>query len=234
MSKLSRLFAADHPTKHAAQPKIGRLVADLLPIPKKRAMALPDLVLLDRDGVINVNRPESVKSKSELTLIPGSAAAIARLNQAGVSVAIVTNQSVVGRGLITDAQLAEIHDFLKECLLAEASAHIDRIYYAPDAPDAAGMRRKPRPGMLLEALADFKISAKNCVMIGDSMTDFEAAYAAGCRFHLVRTGHGAENLEKFRQELSILLPPGRQTPKIDHFIHADLAEAVQSLFGEKV
>ena len=197
-----------------------------------RAIPLPELILLDRDGVINENRPDSVKSKSELILISGAAKAIARLNEAGVGVAIVTNQSVVGRGIISTAQLEEIHEFLLECLWVEGGARIDHIYFAPDAPDSASIRRKPRPGMLFEAMADFKVSAKNTVMIGDNLTDFEAAYEAGCDFHLVRTGQGQTHEEKFRHELAALLHPSPTTPKPDYYIHANLADAVACLFGD--
>lgn len=196
----------------------------------KPGMALPELVLLDRDGVINENRPDAVKSPSELRLIAGSAAAIARLNRAGIGVAIVTNQSVVGRGIISLAELDAIHKHLADALWCEAQARIDRIYFAPDAPDAASSRRKPRPGMLFEALADFQVDPLNSVMIGDNMTDFEAAYEAGCHFHLVRTGNGQGHEMKFRQELATLLPPEPGSAKPDNYIHDSLAAAIASIF----
>ena len=197
----------------------------------RRIHALPELVLLDRDGVINENRPDSVKNISELKIIRGAAEAIARLNHAGIGVAIVTNQSIVGRGIISAAALNHIHDTLLKILWDEAGARIDHIYVAPDDPNTPTMRRKPRPGMLLEALADFKKSAKKTIMIGDNMTDFEAAYAAGCQFHLVRTGNGVIHQEKIRQELATLLPPGQENSNPDHYIHDDLAAAIDSIFG---
>ncbi|MCX8506810.1 MAG: HAD-IIIA family hydrolase [Alphaproteobacteria bacterium] len=238
MVKLSHMFKAAPGGKTAKKKKPSQLKHRAHHLLKKvapqfvRSVPLPELVLLDRDGVINENRPDSVKSKSELVLIAGAANAIARLNEAGIGVAIVTNQSVVGRGLISQAQLDEIHEFLLECLWVEGGARIDHIYYAPDAPDSASIRRKPRPGMLFEAMADFKVSAKHTVMIGDNLTDFEAAYEAGCDFHLVRTGNGQSHEEKFRHELAALLHPSPSTPKPDYYIHGNLAEAVACLFGD--
>lgn len=147
------------------------------------------LVLLDRDGVLNRDRPESVRTPEELIMIPRAGAAVARLNRAGIRVAVVTNQSVVGRGVIDEAMLAGIHDRLA-AMLAEDGARLDALLIAPDAPDAATVRRKPAPGMLNEALAQFGERPDKCPMIGDALRDLEAASAAGCPRVLVRTGKG--------------------------------------------
>ena len=147
------------------------------------------LVLLDRDGVLNQDRPSSVRAPDELVMIPRAGAAVARLNRAGIRVAVVTNQSVVGRGLIDEAMLARIHDTLA-AKLAEDGARLDALLVAPDAPDAATDRRKPGPGMLNEALAQFGQRPDKCPMIGDALRDLEAAKAAGCPRVLVRTGKG--------------------------------------------
>jgi D-glycero-D-manno-heptose 1,7-bisphosphate phosphatase len=148
------------------------------------------LVLTDRDGVLNEDRPEGVTHPDQLRLIAGAAAALRRLNRAGVPVACVTNQSVVGRGVISAAELAAIQARL-EAELAAAGARLDLILVAPDAPERAGPRRKPAPGMLLEALERFQVMPDEAVMIGDDLRDLEAAAAAGCRRILVRTGKGA-------------------------------------------
>lgn len=151
------------------------------------------LVLLDRDGVLNEDREDYVKSPAELILIPRAAAAVARLNEAGFKVAIVTNQSAVGRGIITQAELNAINGAL-EAALAEEGAAVDAVYVAPDAPDAATERRKPGPGMLLEALRDFGAEPGETPMIGDTLRDMEAALAAGCPRILVRSGKGRATL----------------------------------------
>jgi len=148
------------------------------------------LVLLDRDGVLNEDLAESVRRPQDLVLIPGAAAAVARLNEAGIKVAVVTNQSVVGRGLVDPASLDEIHRALADGLAA-AGAHIDAIFCCTNAPNRPSLRRKPAPGMLLEALDRFGATSETTPMIGDSLRDLQAAGRAGCPRILVRTGKGA-------------------------------------------
>ncbi len=177
------------------------------------------LILLDRDGVLNHEREGYVKSPDELVLIPGAAAAVARLNRAGHKVAVCTNQGVVGRGLIDEAMLATIHEALKS-RLALAGARLDALFYAPDHPDNPGLRRKPGPGMLQEAMAQFDAKPEDTVMIGDSLRDLEAAAAAGCRRILVLTGHG-------RRLRGAGLPAAVQPVAV----HPDLAAAVSALIG---
>jgi D-glycero-D-manno-heptose 1,7-bisphosphate phosphatase len=149
------------------------------------------LVLLDRDGVINVNREDYVKSPGELVLVPGAAAALARLNREGMRVAVCTNQSCVGRGIVTADRLEQIHTHLRT-LLAREGARIDAIFVCPHAPWERCTCRKPAPGLLREALRRFGAEAGETPMIGDALRDLQAAKAAGCPRHLVRTGHGIE------------------------------------------
>jgi len=148
------------------------------------------LVLLDRDGVLNVDREDSVKTPGELVMLPGAAEAVARLNAAGRLVAVCSNQSVVGRGIIDEAMLGRIHEKLAD-ELARAGARLDAVFFCPDAPHNAGPRRKPAPGMLFDAMRRFRIAAEDTVMIGDALSDLEAASSAGCRRILLRTGKGA-------------------------------------------
>ncbi|HKU94530.1 MAG TPA: HAD-IIIA family hydrolase [Vineibacter sp.] len=179
------------------------------------------LVLLDRDGVINHDRPDSVKSPDELILLPGTAAAIARLNEAGVRVAVVTNQSVVGRNIISMQMLERIHGELRS-RLAREGAQLDTVLVCTDAPDRPSPRRKPQPGMLLEALRLFRASAEETPMIGDDLRDLQAAKAAGCRRVLVRTGKGAA-----------VQAAGIAADLLPVAVRADLAAAVDSyLKGE--
>ncbi len=177
------------------------------------------LVLLDRDGVLNRERKDFIKSVDELEMIPGAAAAVARLNRAGHRVAVVSNQSAVGRGMITSAQLDAIMAALASHLAA-AGAKLDAIITCTDPPWAASERRKPGPGMLQEAIAQFGAKPAETVMIGDSHRDLEAAVRAGCRRILVRTGNGR------RTEAEGLPGPILPCP-----IENDLAAAVDRLLA---
>lgn len=175
------------------------------------------LFLLDRDGVLNADRPDSVKSPGELVLLPGAAAAVRRLNEAGRLVAVCTNQSVVGRGIIDEAMLGRIHEKLRT-ELAREGARLDALFHCPDHPRQPGPRRKPAPGMLREAMARFHIAPAETVMIGDALVDLEAAAAAGCRRILVRSGKG-----RTTQAAGL---PAHVLPVA---VHEDLAGAVAAL-----
>ena len=152
------------------------------------------LVLLDRDGVINEDIESSVKSISEFRLIPGTLEAISLFNQANLRIAIVTNQAVVGRGIITANVLNDIH-FYMQSLFKEKDAHIDSIFTCTSA-DPSDPRRKPNPGLLIEALDHFKISPCDAALIGDSLRDIEAASLAGCHRYLVLTGNGRKTINE--------------------------------------
>ena len=151
------------------------------------------LVLLDRDGVINEDRADFVKSPAELIFIPKALEAIARLNGHGHKLAVVTNQSCIGRGIINEDQLDSIHGKLRDAL-AKVAGRLDDIIIAPDAPWAATERRKPGPGMLIEAMRKFNMLPAETVLIGDSERDIEAAKSAGCHRILVQTGKGRKTL----------------------------------------
>lgn len=154
------------------------------------------LILLDRDGVLNRDYPDDyVKSPAELIMLPGVGAAVAKLNARGWPVALCTNQACVGKGIIDTAMLGRIHDDMR-AHLARDGAKIDAIFFAPDPPWAQTDRRKPGPGMLREAMAQFRKTPAETVFIGDSVTDLQAAAAAGCRRILVRSGKGAATQAK--------------------------------------
>ncbi len=175
------------------------------------------LILLDRDGVLNLDRADYVKTPDELVLLAGAAAAVARLNAARHRVVVCTNQSAVGRGIIDAERLTLIHHRLRE-QIAAAGGHLDDILACTDAPDRPGPWRKPRPGMLLEAMRRFHATASETVMIGDHLRDLEAAAAAGCRRILVRTGQGSATQ-------AAGLPPA----VLPVAVHEDLAAAVTAL-----
>jgi len=178
------------------------------------------MVLLDRDGVLNEDRSDYVKSPDELILIPGAATAIARLNRAGFLTVVITNQGAIGRGLFDLDMLARIHEKLR-AELAREGAHIDDILFCPDHPDHPTERRKPAPGMLLEALSRHGGMAEETPMIGDTLRDMEAAAAIGCPRIMVRTGHGEKTLAT---GLGDDVQPVR--------VFADLAAAIDAWLGE--
>jgi len=179
------------------------------------------LVLLDRDGVLNENREDYVKHPGELVMLPGAGKAVARLNQANIRVALVTNQAVVGRKIIDESMLHQIHHRLRNALEKDG-ARLDAIFYCTDPPDAPGPRRKPNPGMLAQALERFAEDPKTTPMIGDALRDLEAAAALHCPRILVRTGKGAAT-----QAEGI---PGHVLPVA---IYENLAEAVDALLEER-
>lgn len=145
------------------------------------------LVILDRDGVLNEDRVDYVKNLEELKMIEGSAKAVAKLNKAGIKVAVATNQSCIGKGIITEQELSTIHNAITTALKGQGGA-IDLWLHCPD--DTESYRRKPAPGMLLEAMQHFSVVPENTVFIGDALRDLQAAEAAKCQPLLVRTGKG--------------------------------------------
>ncbi len=180
-------------------------------------MNRPDLVLLDRDGVLNVARADYVRTPDQLTMIPGAAAAVARLNAAGLRVAVCTNQSAVGRGIVAAPMLERIHETLRAAL-ARDGARLDALFACTDAPGPPSTHRKPAPGMLLDALRRFGTAPDRAVMIGDSLRDLQAAAAAGVARILVRTGHGAATQAA-----------GLPRELLPVAVHDDLAAAVGAL-----
>lgn len=161
------------------------------------------LVILDRDGVINFDSDEYIKSPAEWRPIPGSLEAIARLNQHGYQIAIATNQTAVARGLIDMRMLNSIHQKLHVSALA-VGAHINAIFFCPHAADEFCDCRKPRPGMLTAIGKRFGINLRGVPMVGDALRDMQAAFEVGCSPYLVRTGKGEKTLQTGG------LPPGTQ------------------------
>ena len=153
------------------------------------------LVLLDRDGVINRDAKTGILRVEDFHILPRAPEAIGMLNQAGFRIAICTNQSAVGRGQLSEAILDAMHTTLQH----EVNKHggkIDLFLHAPDIPEQPTNRRKPGPGMLLEAIAQFGADPAQTPMVGDMLRDMEAALAAGCPRILVRSGKGAHTLEQ--------------------------------------
>lgn len=151
------------------------------------------LILLDRDGVLNEDRADYVKTPDELVPLPGIGPAIAALNARNWRVVVCTNQACIGKGIIDEAMLHLIHDRLR-AHLAKSGARLDEILFAPDPPWSASDRRKPGPGMMREAMQRFRIPADDTVFIGDTDIDMLAGARAGVRRILVRSGKGAATL----------------------------------------
>jgi D-glycero-D-manno-heptose 1,7-bisphosphate phosphatase len=150
---------------------------------------LKPAIFLDRDGVIVENRADYVKSISEIQILAGALAALARAAQLEARLVVVSNQSAIGRGLLTEAGLQAITAHLQAAITA-AGGRIDGWYFCPHRPDAGCHCRKPKPGMLLDAAADLGLDLPASVIIGDAMSDLLAGQAAGTQAILVRTGRG--------------------------------------------
>lgn len=153
-------------------------------------------VLLDRDGTIN-EEIGYVLSPAELRLIPGAAEAIRDLRALGLGVVVVTNQSPVGRGWITESDLTAIHDRLRK-LLRDAGADVDAIEHCPHRPEEDCTCRKPQTGMVDRAAAQLGFDPAEAFVMGDHAGDMALGRAIGARTILVQTGHGEEELEAAR------------------------------------
>ncbi|HEY8069056.1 MAG TPA: D-glycero-beta-D-manno-heptose 1,7-bisphosphate 7-phosphatase [Burkholderiales bacterium] len=147
------------------------------------------LVILDRDGTINQDSDQYIKSPLEWKPIPGSLEAIARLTQGGWRCVVATNQSGIARGLFDMATLNAIHAEMHRAV-GQAGGRIDAIFFCPHAADSNCECRKPKPGLLREIGARFDTELQGVPMIGDSLRDVEAAAAVGAKPYLVLTGKG--------------------------------------------
>jgi D-glycero-D-manno-heptose 1,7-bisphosphate phosphatase len=151
------------------------------------------LIILDRDGVINYDSDQFIKSPDEWRPIPGSLEAIARLNHAGFRVVVATNQSGLGRGLFDMATLIAIHEKMYKAL-AHAGGRIDAVFYCPHTADSDCDCRKPKPGMLVEIGQRFGVELTGVPCVGDSVRDLQAADAMAAQPILVLTGKGEKTL----------------------------------------
>lgn len=209
------------------------------------SLSLPKLVMLDRDGVINedVGYP-GVICKEDFQLTPGAATAIGKLKRSGCRVVITTNQACVGRGLLALSGLEEIHGRMERLLREQDDgAVIDRIYICTSV-DKKDPRKKPNPGMVVEACSDFQVDPADSIFIGDTLTDLQAAKSGGVqRRILVETGYGfglmggesacipANVVEEIDIETGS--SSSHQMNRVTPFMYAvNLAEAVSSIVGE--
>ena len=172
------------------------------------------LIILDRDGTINEDRDDFVKTPDEWVPIPGALEAIARLNHAGWHTVVVTNQSGLGRGLFDMSTLNAMHLKMNQAL-AKHGGRIDAVFFCPHTPEEHCDCRKPLPGLMLLVGERYGLNLKDVAVVGDSLRDLLAGVAAGCPTHLLRTGKAAQYSE---EQLAHVLAqaPGTQ-------VHADLA-----------
>ena len=180
------------------------------------------LVILDRDGTVNEDSADYVKSPDEWTPLPGALEAIARLNHAGWHVVLASNQSGLGRGLFDVSTLNAMHAKM-HALLANVGGRVDAVFYCPHAPDEGCHCRKPEPGLVEQIGERYGIDLQGVPMAGDSARDAVAAVAAGCEPHLVLTGKGAAYRGR---DLPDSFPKETQ-------VHADLAAFADFLLARE-
>jgi D-glycero-D-manno-heptose 1,7-bisphosphate phosphatase len=179
----------------------------------------PKLVILDRDGVINADSDDYIKSLAEWVPLPGSIAAIARLSRAGFKIGVATNQSGIARGYFDEIALANIHARLCE-LVEDEGGQVDTICYCPHGPEEGCRCRKPAPGLLEQISAELQLPSAGAWYVGDTHKDLDLALAMGCKPILVRTGKGANTEAK-------LEPTLRKTDTVVD----DLSAAVEHILG---
>jgi len=176
----------------------------------------PNLVILDRDGVINYDSSDYIKTPGEWLPIPGSLEAIGKLKRSGYRVAIATNQSGLARDYFSEYTLANIHQKMQQLLADRFDTQIDLIAWCPHLPDEGCSCRKPAPGLLSQIAEEFKVELKGVWFIGDSLKDLQAAAAVGAQPVLVKTGKGLDTSSS------------NELPS-ETLVYADLAGAVDEL-----
>ncbi len=175
------------------------------------------LVILDRDGVVNEDSGEHIKSEQEWHAIPGSLSAIAKLNHHGYRVVVATNQSGLASGKFTLKDLNRIHQKM-HTHLAQFGGVVEAIFFCPHGPDAGCDCRKPKPGLFHDIQKRLHISLKDVVTVGDKCSDMEAALAVGCKPMLVKTGQGQSQIDAGR--IADTIP-----------VYADLAAAASAILS---
>jgi D-glycero-D-manno-heptose 1,7-bisphosphate phosphatase len=154
---------------------------------------------MDRDGVINRDRSDYVKNWSEFEFLTGSLDALRLLTLNGYHIILITNQSVINRKMMTEAELQEIHEKMRTAIV-DHGGRIEAVYYCPHTPDDGCNCRKPEQGLIHRAQADYGLDLSNTCMIGDNLKDIKCGRRAGCgTVILVRTGHGKET-ERYCRE----------------------------------
>lgn len=178
------------------------------------------LVILGRDGILNKYREDHVKSPAEWVPIPGALEAVARLNHAGWHTVVATNQAGIGRGLIDMASVNAIHAHMNLMLLAQGG-RLDAVFFCAHTPDEGCSCRKPQPGMMRDIGQRYGVDLHHVPMVCDTLRDLQAAQAAGCEPHLVRTGRAAGLAPELVQQMLDKVPGAT--------VHADLGAFAEFL-----
>ncbi len=178
------------------------------------------LIIFGRDGILNKYREDHVKAPAEWVPIPGALEAVARLNHAGWHAVVATNQAGIGRGLIDMASINAIHAHMNLMLLAQGG-RLDAVFFCPHTPEDGCSCRKPLPGMMRDIGQRYGVDLQHVPMVCDTLRDLQAALAAGCEPHLVRSGRAAGlTAEQLQQMLDKV--PGTT-------VHADLGAFAEFL-----
>jgi D-glycero-D-manno-heptose 1,7-bisphosphate phosphatase len=180
------------------------------------------LIILGRDGILNQYRDDHVKAPGEWVPLPGALEAVSRLNHAGWHAVVATNQAGIGRGMIDMASVNLIHAHMNKLMQAQG-ARLDAVFFCPHTPEEHCECRKPLPGMMLEIGQRFGIDLAHVPVAADTLRDLQAAHAAGCEPHLVRTGRAAHLDETLVAQWCQQVPGVR--------VHADLAAMAEHLIG---
>ena len=188
-----------------------------------------NLLILDRDGVINQDSPDFIKSPDEWKPIPGSLEAIGRLSQAGYDIVILTNQSGVGRGLISADMLAQIHVRMLD-YIQQHGGKIQSILFCPHHPDDNCNCRKPKAGLYQELTEQLKVSLEETYSVGDSLRDLIAAKDAGAIPILVRTGNGRKTIKELKSYYA-----DKQQPSLDGLlVYENLNKFADALLSKEI
>ncbi|MDQ1362702.1 MAG: D-glycero-D-manno-heptose 1,7-bisphosphate phosphatase [Pseudomonadota bacterium] len=176
------------------------------------------LIVLDRDGVINLDSDDYIKSVDEWQPVPGSLQAMGKLCQAGYTLVVATNQSGIARGYFDLSTLHAMHVKMGK-QLEQYGGQVDAVFFCPHAPDDKCNCRKPKDGLLRDIASRYQINLTGVPVIGDSLRDIQSARSVGARPILVRTGKGVRTVQKHADELA------------DVPVYKDLAEAVTAILS---
>ncbi len=176
-------------------------------------------IFLDRDGVINVNRSDHVKSWAEFEFLPGALDALRSLTQLSWPIVVVSNQAIIGRGYVSRETVDEIHARMREAVRS-AGGRIDDVFYCPHRPEEHCECRKPSPGLLRIAARTLGLDLSRSFFVGDAESDVLAARGVGCRPILVKTGRGSGQ--------QALL---RQAQMVGYYLAEDLTDAANWILG---
>ena len=184
-----------------------------------------DVIFLDRDGVINHDSPDYIKSWAEFEFLPGSLEALRLLSRRGYRLILITNQSIINRGMVPLEVLSDIHEHMCQSV-ADAGGRIEAIFFCPHRPDENCACRKPKPGLIRQAVQRYGINPADAMMIGDNAKDILCGRNAGCgATMLVQTGSGPRARQELAQQQ---IQPDFVVPDLLHGARLILSQVVAS------